>query len=382
MSEGRRRILSQAQVSILPMKPSENLRKRHIILCFCLLLTLLPSACIVQTTVPLEGSTPMALTPGVLATLNPEVLELIQGLPTELAEDSGEAPILITPIALQSGSASEATQSTPTVFPVPNQQTEVCGRSDALTLLILGIDEHAQADAIRLARIDFSKPEINLVAIPRDFYVSVVGFEAYGIEKGRINATFGYGEYFLGAGSGAESLAENLAYNFGVETDHEFVLHLEEIATYIDAVGGVEVTLEAAASDSHNYFPAGLNQFDGERAVAFMRIRQYDSDFRRIDRQTMVLKALLEKVRSGMSPTKVLSLIFTLINDNSTQSDLSLRDLQSFYCLSQQIEKKDIHVREIPSEMFHSWITPGGGWVLIPHAEVPDFIHESLGTNQ
>lgn len=247
-----------------------------------------------------------------------------------------------------------------------------------MTLLILGIDENAQADAIRLARIDFSKPEINLVAIPRDFYVSVVGFEEYGIEKGRINATFGYGEYFFGAGNGAEVLAENLAYNFGVEVDHQFVLHLAEVAQYIDAVGGVEVTLEKAASDAHNYFPAGVNQFDGERAVAFMRIREYDSDFRRIDRQTIVLKALLDKVRGGLSPTKVLSLIVTMLKDDSTQSDLTLGNLQSFYCLSQKIDKKDIHVREIPSEMFHTWITPNGGWVLIPHEEVPDTIRESL----
>ena len=339
---------------------------------------MLPSGCILQVTAPAENAIPQALTPGTLATLSPEVIELIQGLQTELAEDTGEAPILITPAALQSELVSGAAQSTPTVLSEPAPQTEVCGRSDALTLLILGIDEHAQADAIRLARIDFSKPEINLVAIPRDFFVSVVGFKAYGIQKGRINATFGYGEYFLGEGNGAGSLAENLTHNFGVEIDHNFVLHLDEIADYIDAVGGVEVMLDTPASDAHNYFPAGVNQFDGERAVAFMRIREYDSDFRRIDRQTIVLKALLEKVRSGLSPAKVLSLIVTLIQDDSTQSDLTLADLQSFYCLSQQIDKKDIHVREIPAEMFHSWTTPGGGWVLIPHAEVPEFIRGSL----
>lgn len=330
------------------------MHKRNLIFCLCLILALLPSACIVQTTVPSENS------------------ESLLTLPTELAEDAGDAPILFTPAALQSDSTAGTTLGTP----IP--QTSFCGRSDAITLLILGIDENAQADAIRLARIDFSKPEINLVAIPRDFFVSIVGFEGYGIEKGRINATFGYGEYFLGAGNGAESLAENLTYNFGVEIDHKFVLHLDEIARYIDAVGGVEVTLETQASDAHNYFPAGVNQFDGERAVAFMRIRQFDSDFRRIDRQTIVLKALLEKVQSDLSPTKVLSLIFALLKDDSTQSDLTLRDLQSFYCLSQKIDKQDIHVRDIPPEMFHTYITPGGGWVLVPHAEVPDFIRESL----
>lgn len=341
-------------------------------------MVLLTGACIVQTTTISETLPPLALTPETTATIAPALAELLQYLPTELAEEAGAAPILFTPAALQSEGATDATQSSPTVSPVPALQNSVCGRSDSVTLLILGIDEHAQADAIRLARIDFSEPEINLVAIPRDFYVSVVGFEGYGIEKGRINATFGYGEYFLGAGNGAASLAENLAYNFGVQVDHQFVLHLDEIAGYIDAVGGVEVTLDAPASDAHNTFPAGVNQFDGGRAVAFMRIREYDSDFRRIDRQTMVLKALLDKVRGGLSPVTVLNLIVALLKDDSTQSDLTLRDLQSFYCLSQQIEKEAIHVREIPSEMFHTYITPSGGWVLIPHVEVPDFIQDSL----
>lgn len=347
------------------MKSNFIKRKHHIILLLCLSLVLLPGGCILQKTVPSENSETLQLTPGSLTNIL-----------SELVEDAGDAPILLTPAALQSESVSGSTQDT------NSSQTSFCGRSDAITLLILGIDEHAQADAIRLARIDFSKPEINLVAIPRDFFVSIVGFERVGIEKGRINATFGYAEYYFGAGNGAESLAENLTYNFGVEIDHKFVLHLDEIASYIDAVGGVAVTLDAPASDARNYFPAGVNEFDGERAVAFMRIRQFDSDFRRIDRQTIVLKALLEKVRSDLSPSKVLSLIFALLADNSTQSDLTLRDMQSFYCLSKEIDKQDIHVREIPSEMFHTYITPGGGWVLVPHAEVPDFIRNTLNNIQ
>ena len=166
---------------------------------------LLPGACIVQTTVPSANSTPLALTPGTQATLDPEAIELIQAMPTHLVEDAGDAPILITPDALPLESALR----TPTIVSTPNPETSTCGRSDAITLLILGIDYNAQADAIRLVRIDFSKPEFNLVAIPRDFYISVVGFDRYDIDKGRINATFGYGEYFLGTGKGAKALAEN-----------------------------------------------------------------------------------------------------------------------------------------------------------------------------
>jgi len=388
----------------------------------CLWMALLLGACGLQTALPPENSTPMALTPRTPAAVGQaDDARVQQPLPTELAEDVGDAPILLTPAALQTANTpvSPATQINPSTpvsssdavlltpiadtpaavsAPLPNapesaptaqfdknaSQSEptpdasVCGRSDAITLLILGIDQNAQADAIRLARIDFSKPEINLVSIPRDFFVPVVGFEPFGIEKGRINATFGYGEYFFGAGTGAEWLAKNLTYNFGVEIDHRFALRLEDISRYIDAVGGVEVVLDAPASDGSSSFPAGVNAFDGERAVTFMRMRMHDSDFRRIDRQTMVLNALLDKVRGGLSPMKILSLLSVMLRDVLAQSGLSLRDLQSFYCLSKQISMEDIHVREIPAEMFHTYTTPNGGWVLIPHAEVADFIKEAL----
>ena len=336
--------------------------------CVYLIVATMLGSCLMQVTNPVDSSTPAALTPAATK----------EDLPLSLADDAGDAPILITPAALEMSQALNTADSTPAVSATQSPLDSVCGRSDAQTILILGVDENAQADAIRLARIDFSQAEINIIAIPRDFYISVVGFEAYGIQKGRINATFGYGEYFLGAGNGAETLAENLAYNFGVEVDHQFVLHFAEIAEYIDAVGGVEVALEKSASDSLNYFPAGINQMDGERAVAFMRIREYDSDFKRIDRQSMVLKALFDKVRGGLSAAKVFNLLVALVKDNSTQSDLSLGDLQSFYCLSQRIDEENIRIPVIPAEMFHTYITPTGGWVLVPHEEVPDFILESL----
>lgn len=346
-------------------------------ICLLLVVAVAASGCEALAKVPQAAATPLALTPAAQVTITAEPLVLQLNLPTELVDDVGEAPLLMTPAALQEATAASIAQ-TPTPAATPTPQAANCGRSDALTLMILGIDENAQADAIRLARIDFSKAEVNLIAIPRDFFVSIVGFENSGIKKGRINATFGYGEYFRGAGSGAQALAENLKHNFGVEVDRQFVLHFAEISEYVDAIGGVDLVLEKAASDPLNYFPAGVNHLTGERAVAFMRIREFDSDFRRVDRQTLVLKALLYKVRGGLSTATSFRLITTLLKDNSTQSTLSLQDLQSLYCLSKVIDKENIHISVIPAEMFHSYITPNGGWVLIPHEDVPEFIHDAL----
>lgn len=354
-------------------KTTKTLHQRRMTVFFGLLAGLILGGCSSRLVVPLDKSGTLALTPPARMSATPAEAALPPSLPTPIDPEAEDVSLEMTPAALR---------SQPTHAPGGTSKaaghTSFCGRTDAITILILGVDEHAQADAIRLARIDFSEGKIRIVSVPRDFYVSIVGFEDYGIQAGRINATFGYGEFYQGAGSGAEALAQNLTHNFGVEVDHQFVLRFSEIAAYVDAIGGVEVVLDKAVSDSGNYFPAGSNFLDGERAVAFMRVREYDSDFRRIDRQTVVFKALLDKIRAGLSTANVLNLALTLFKENSTQSDLSMRDFQSLYCLSRAIDQEQITVSAIPPEMFHTYITPNGGWVLIPHGEVPGFIQNSL----
>lgn len=335
-----------------------------------------PRAVLVKMTPETAEETPViAPTPGIVATKKPEQTITPEST-SEYSEEPGDAPILFTPAALEKANQPDATSAQ--VLEPSAESKEVCGRTGTLTLLLLGIDEHAQADAIRIIRVNFDQGTVNLVSIPRDFYIPIIGFENYGINQGRINATFGYGEYFLGSGTGAKSLADNLNHNFGIQIDHTFVLHLDTIANYIDAIGGITLNLEQAASDARNFFPAGVNQMDGEKAVAFMRIREYDSDFARIDRQTIVLKALLEKVQSGLKASQIISLISALARDKSTQTDLTVSDMYMFYCLTGEISKADIHVHVIPSSMYHSYITNRGAWVLIPHQEALAFLLEAL----
>ncbi|MDD3948564.1 MAG: LCP family protein [Anaerolineaceae bacterium] len=365
------------------MKNKKFHQKNRLIISTCLSVLLTLSLALLLTSCNFPRAALVKMTPQAVSA-TPEVLEKLspdQTLDPEayskFPEEAGDAPVLFTPVALEKDTQSEpGTNKGPTTAA---GSEGVCGRSGSMTLLLLGIDEHSQADAIRVIRIDFDDGSVRLISIPRDFYIPIVGFENYGIRLGRINATFGYGEYFLGSGSGASSLAENLEYNFGILIDHTFVLHLQTIANYIDAIGGITVNLEKAASDPSNYFPAGENKMDGERAVAFMRIRQFDSDLARINRQTVVLGALLDKIRSGLSTGQIFRLISSLATEKSTQTDLTVSDMYMFYCLSGEISKTDIHVYEIPSSMFHNYTTPQGGAVLIPHQEVPAFLQESLG---
>ncbi len=291
-------------------------------------------------------------------------------------EEAGEAPVEFTPAALQA--TEQAPGASETTSPVSDEGGH-CGRTDTVTIMILGIDKHAQADGIRLARVDFQNATVHMTSIPRDFYVPIVGFEPYGIDYGRINATFGYGEFFFGNGTGAASVAENIAYNFGVEVDDQFVLYYDELGKYIDAIGGITVTTERKAQDYWYNFPPGTYEMDGETAVVFMRIRAFDTDIQRINRQTLVMKAILDKVRAGISPKMVYEILTAFIKDKTTQTNLGLTDMYSFYCLSKIVNISDILISPIPDDMFHPYTTETGAQVLIPHAEVVEFVQRSLG---
>lgn len=320
----------------------------------------------------------------VLVPAEPEPLSQVSPTPVNsdtdiLPEYSGDAPVEFTPAALQ------VTLETPEISTTPAPSIDEkgnCGRSDTVTLMVLGIDKHAQADGIRLVRVDFQNATVRMTSIPRDFYVPIVDFEQFGIDYGRINATFGYGEYFFGNGTGAASVASNLTYNFGVEVDDQFVLYYDEIGKYIDAIGGVTVIVEERAQDFWYNFPPGTYEMDGETAVVFMRIRAFDTDIQRIDRQTIILRAILDKIRAGISPKMVYEILTTLLKDKTTQTNLGLTDMYSFYCLSKVIENSDIQISPIPDNLFHPFTTETGAQVLIPHAEVVEFVQRSLGLIQ
>jgi len=302
------------------------------------------------------------------------------------------------PIFIQSNSADQSNVSN---LPVSESEIEenktvdddqmiweediepLCEGPERMTVLVAGIDAHEQADAIRMVSVDFVSGEVNVVAIPRDFYVDVVGFEDHNIHKGRINATFGYGEKYSGLGNGIIALEENLAFNFGVEFDRFVVLNFDDVADYIDEVGGVDVFLERSESDDKFYFSRGFHHFDGETAVNFMRMRRYDDDFHRINRQTMLLKVFYTRVMDELEPMQQMHLALKGLFDPNIKTNFVYDDISPLICLARMLEDEDVDFIEIPKVMYHSATTSSGGAVQIPHDTVLPFIQSVMeGTFQ
>ena len=260
----------------------------------------------------------------------------------------------------------------------PLSQTPVCKGPEELTFLVVVLDERIQADAIRLVRVDFINSTVSVLSIPRDFYIPIVDMDTYRITEGRINATYGYGETLLGRGKGIISLRDNLTYNFDVSFDHYLVLHLADIANYIDEVGGVDIFLDRPVSDGRSNFSQGNHHFDGETAVVFMRMRLYDDDFARVRRQTMILKAFLQKAILELNPIEQTQMVFRVLMDRIIQTDLSIKEITPLVCLSRNLDPDKVTFFEVEKSMYRSFTTPAGANVLIPNETVVPFIQKIM----
>ena len=265
----------------------------------------------------------------------------------------------------------------PAATPTPTGQS-ACSSVGSLSALILGIDENEQADAIRLMRVDFAQERISVVSIPRDFWVPVADMQAHGIKFGRINATYGYGEFYNGNGGGIKSLTANIQSNFGVSVDRYFLLPFADIEKYIDQIGGVDVTLEEPVWDTAHSFTAGAHHLDGATAVLFMRMREGDSDFFRVRRQSLVLSAFYKKIMHELSVWQLVKLGVSVIGDHAILTNFNAKDVYTLACLAGRINGEDVAFIEIPKDLYHPMTTNLGASVIIPHDGVAAFLQSVM----
>jgi len=324
-------------------------------------------------------------------TYNPDSLETKEGQfsPSEnqnrvdFDPSSNDAPTQTVSSSTKESASPNPSQTLPSDFNLTeNINTPFCGGPNKMSILIVGLDERIQADAIRLVRVDFVKSSVSILSIPRDFYVPIVDMDPFGITEGRINATYGYGETLLGKNKGITSLTNNLTYNFGVSFDHYLVLHLDDIATYIDKVGGVDLYLDQPVSDGWSDFSSGDHHFDGETAVIFMRMRLFDNDFARVRRQSMVLRAFFNKSMRELNPIEQTQLAIKVLADKAIQTNFSIKDISPLICLARSIQSENVTFFEVEESMYRSFTTSGGANVLIPNNTVVPYIQSVMdGTN-
>lgn len=216
------------------------------------------------------------------------------------------------------------------------------GDNGIVNIALFGVDQREgetafRSDAIIILSVDKADGQLKMSTVMRDTLVSVEGYGDQKITKA----------YFYG---GPELAVKTLNQNFGLDIREYATVNFQQMATIIDAVGGVEIELSSAEVESanHNIWEQsevaglepdyiagpGLQTLNGTQAVGYARIRYVgNADFERTSRQREVLRAVFDKALT-MNPLqypefarKMLPLIETSLNltDILSLADIMLK---------------------------------------------------------
>jgi LCP family protein required for cell wall assembly len=236
----------------------------------------------------------------------------------------------------------------------------VCSAEPNMTILLIGTDYRGDdylyglADVIRVTNVDFSNQTINMVALPRDLLVDIPPdrFKVPGPYK--INQAYFFGtpgmQNYLGEGEGPAALNEVIDYNFGVSSEYYLVFNFKVFVDFIDAIGGVEINLpEAVYGGSSGDFPAGDQILTGEQALALARLREGYSDDFRVRNQSIIIKAITNKL---IQPAMILQYPQLIAQfKDAVLTDLPLDQLPGAAVCFRNFNTNNLVTHEVPEEL-------------------------------
>jgi LCP family protein required for cell wall assembly len=264
---------------------------------------------------------------------------------TEKASNSPESGGEATPVTISDLLEQKST------IQAKNTDEPVCGDDNELMILMVAIDYQGSdylyglADVIRLVHIDFTEPQVDVVALPRAIIVQVPpNLENVEgpilLNQSYLFGTEGMGHY-QGTGLGAGALAETILYNYGIDVDYYVVFNMNAFVSIIDRLGGVEVDLPTYVDDRpYAYFPAGKQTLTGEEALTLARIRLKYSDNIRIDNQTIIIQAVIDKMRQPETLLKLPGLAEDMFD--AVLTDGTLSQIPNVVCLLRSLEREDM----------------------------------------
>jgi len=205
-----------------------------------------------------------------------------------------------------------------------------------------------RSDTIKILHVDPKAGTVELLSIPRDTWVEMSGIPQStglaGAEK--INTAFnGSGS----VASGINALTATIQNTFGIPINHTIVVDFQGLIDGVGSVGGVSMNVPYPVRDcSENgcstdnsglkILTTGCQVLNGNEVLALARSRyfQYDdpsaggwtydptSDIGRIERQNLVIEALIKKVESTYNPLTLRSFLDSVVHDITVDNKLGL----------------------------------------------------------
>ncbi|MDA2383802.1 LCP family protein [Bacillus cereus] len=225
-----------------------------------------------------------------------------------------------------------------------------------VSVLIMGVDESdvrgkeygeaIRTDALLLATFNKDSKTVKLLSIPRDTYTYIPVEK----KKDKITHAHAFGSAKNGKNGGPQASIDAVEKLMNVPVDYFVKFNFKSFIKIVDDLGGVEVDVpvEFTEQDSNDnaeaiHLEKGVQKLNGEEALALARTRHIDSDAMRGQRQQLVIEAILKKLTSVGSVTKV----GNIIDDINGQfvTNLTFDDMLSFYKYGSDSEIEKLQIQ-------------------------------------
>jgi len=194
----------------------------------------------------------------------------------------------------------------------------------------------ARSDTIKILHVDPAAGTARLLSIPRDTFVQLSGLPSgTGLAtENKINAAFN---------NGPDPLVETIEDTFGIPIQHFVVLDFGDEINLVNAVGGISLDFPFPVRDDDDgnnnsgldITKTGCQTLNGSMALALSRSRYYQyyddgywqsdptSDIGRIERQNIIIEAVIDKARSTYNPLRLNTFLTAMVHDMTVDKSMS-----------------------------------------------------------
>ncbi len=243
---------------------------------------------------------------------------------------------------------------------------------DRVNILCMGLDDNwtdkdevyttgSRTDTLFLLSLDLDSKKVSMLSIPRDTYTHIAGTRD---RYFKINEAFETG--------GPQRSIDTVAELLGVRADHYLVLNIDSTRKMVDALGGVDVDVphEMHYHDKWGHLSIdlmpGLQHLDGDQAIGFARYRHPDAgmkptvedgDDRRMARQHILLRAMVDRAKSFANVTQAPHLMD--VGMSTIRTDMSRAQLLDLAMIFRGVQPEDIQTASLTGDDFRG---PHGEW--------------------
>lgn len=260
------------------------------------------------------------------------------------------------------------------------KEEDLLGDKKVTNILLLGADKNSnnqngRSDTMMLMSINEKTKEIKLVSFLRDSYVAIPNHG-----KTRLNHAYMYGK--------APLVINTIEYNYDINIDNYVLVNFDAFMKVVDAIGGVDVPItkrEAMALNKefkdYGHFESGNSvHLNGQKALAFSRIRHLDSDFKRTNRQRIVINAIIQKVQTTQDKGKLLEIAKVVMP--MVETDMKPLQISRFAMLMKKGFNFNVDSIGIPADGTYENKTIDGMAVLVPDLNknkqiLKDFLYDT-----